>query len=85
MTNTNIYLCNNGECRAKEFIEDNYRKINNDGTVHYVEFIEGYPSIKLDKSAFYVFELLERSVVYLTNESDELLIDEFNNYLTTIV
>ena len=85
MTNTNIYLCTNGECRANEFVEDNHCSFNNDGTVHYFEFIEGYPSIKLDKSSFYVYELLEHSVVYLTNEYDELLIDESDNYLTAIV
>lgn len=82
---TSVYLYINGECKAGEFIEEDYCGFNSDGTVHYVEFIEGSSSIKLDKSAFYVSELLERVVVYLTNESDELLTDESDGYLTAVV
>lgn len=80
-----IFLYVNGECKAGEFIEDDCYSFNNDGTIHYVEFIEGGKSIKLDKTAFYASELLERVVVYLTNESDELLTDESDNDLTAIV
>lgn len=85
MANTSIYLYTNGDCKAEEFIEENCRKFNNDGTVHYFEFIEGNPSIKLDKNALYVSELLERVVAYLTDESDILLTDELDNHLTAIV
>ena len=81
----NISLYANGECKAGEFIEDDYCSFNNDGTVHYVQFIEGSKSIKLDKTAFYASELLERIVVYLTDESDVLLTDESDNCLTSIV
>lgn len=85
MANNSIYLCKNGECRAVEFIEENCRSFNNDGTVHYFEFIEGNPSIKLNKLAFYAYELLERDVIRLTDELDVPLTDESNNYLTAIV
>lgn len=85
MKPTSICLYTNGECRANEFLEeDNYRFVN-DGTVHYVQFIEGSTSIKLDKDAFYAMELLERSIFNLTDESDVLLIDELGNYLTAII
>ena len=82
---TDIYLYHNGECKAGEFIEDDSMSFNNDGTVHYVQFIEGNPSIELDSTAFYVSELLERVVMHLTDESDVYLTDEFENYLTTII
>lgn len=82
---TDIYLYFNGECKAGEFIEDDYMSFNNDGTVHYVEFIEGNSSIGLDSTAFYVAELLERVVAYLTDESDIYLTDELGNDLTTII
>lgn len=85
MANTSIYLYANGECRAEEFIEDDCRSFNNDGTVHYFEFIEGSLSIKFEKDAFYASELVERVVVNLTNELDELLTDESDNYLSAIV
>lgn len=81
---TNIYLYTNGECKAEEFIEDDYCALHNDGTVHYFQFVEGCPSISLDHTAFYVSELLERTIVRLTDESDICLVDEYNNYLTTI-
>jgi uncharacterized repeat protein (TIGR02543 family) len=81
---TEICLYSNGVCKAGEFIEDEYTGFNNDGTVHYVEFIEGASGIKLDTNAFYVKELLERIVVHLTDESDAYLTDEFGNRLTTI-
>ena len=57
---TNIYLYNNGCCKASEFIEDDYCGFYNDGTVRYTQFIEGNPSIYVDSTAFYVTELLER-------------------------
>lgn len=82
---TSIYLYTNGECKAGEFIEDDYFYFKNDGTVHYAEFIEGNPSIKLSPTAFYVSELLERVVEYLTDESDAYLMDESDNYLTAII
>lgn len=80
-----IYLYITGECKAREFIEDDSMSFNNDGTVHYVQFIEGSSSIGLDLTAFYAKEFLERIVVYLTDESDVLLVDESGNYLTTII
>ena len=82
---TSIYLYNNGDCKAGEFIEDEFTGFHNDGTVHYVEFIEGSPSIKFDNTAFYASELLERISVYLTDESDAYLTDELENYLTAII
>ena len=81
----NIFLYANGECKAGEFIEDDYFGFDNDGTVHYIQFIEGSPTIKLDSTAFYATEFLERVVVYLTDELDVNLIDESGNYLTTII
>ena len=78
----NISLYGTGECKAGEFIEDDYCRFNNDGTVHYVRFIESGTSIYLDKTAFYAKELLERVVVNLTDESDICLTDESGNYLT---
>lgn len=85
MKTTSICLYANGECRATEFLENNYCHFNNDGTVHYVQFIEGDTSIKLDKAAFYAMELIERSIFNLTDESDVLLKDELGNYLTAII
>ena len=82
---TDICLYVNGVCKASEFIEDDCRSFNNDGTVHYIEFIEGASSIGLNSTAFYAKELLERIVVRLTDETGEYLIDESGNYLTTIV
>lgn len=82
---TNILLYANGECKAGEFIEGEHCSFNNDGTVHYVQFIEGKSSIYLNSTAFYVRELLERTTVYLTNELDEYLVDESGNYLTAII
>ena len=82
---TDIYLYYDGECKAGEFIEDDSMSFNNDGTVHYVQFIEGNSSISLDSTAFYVAELLERVVMRLTDESDVYLVDESGNYLTTII
>lgn len=80
-----IYLYYNGECKAGEFIEDDSMSFNNDGTVHYVQFIEGNSCIGLDRTAFYVAELLERVFVRLTDESDNYLTDESGNYLTSII
>lgn len=85
METTSICLYANGECRATEFSENNYCRFNNDGTVHYVQFIEGSTSIKLDKAAFYAMEFIERSIFNLTDESDVLLKDELGNYLTAII
>lgn len=82
---TNISLYATGECKASEFIEDDSFCFNNDGTVHYVQFIEGNPSIMFGSDALYVSELLERVVVYLTDELDANLIDESGNYLTAII
>lgn len=82
---TEICLYSNGVCKASEFIEDDYTSFNNDGTVHYIEFIEGSSSIGLDSNAFYAKELLERIVVHLIDESGVYLTDESGNYLTTIV
>lgn len=59
---TNIYLYNNGCCKASEFIESDYYGFYNDGTVRYAQFIEGSPSIYFDSTAFYATELLERSI-----------------------
>lgn len=85
MKTTSICLYANGECKANEFLENDYCRFINDGTVHYVQFIEGDTSIKLDKDAFYAMELIERSIFNLTDESDVLLIDELGNYLTAII
>ena len=82
---TDIYLYYRGECKAGEFIEDDSMSFNKDGTVHYVQFVEGNPSISMNRNAFYVLELLERGVAYLTDESDIYLTDEYGNRLTTIV
>lgn len=82
---TDIYLYYNGECKAGEFIEDDSTSFNNDGTVHYVQFIEGASAIGLNSTAFYVSELLERVTTYLTDELDVYLVDESENYLTTII
>lgn len=85
MKTTSICLYANGECKATEFLENDYRRFDNDGTVHYVQFIEGDISIKLDKAAFYATELIERSIFNLTDESYVPLKDELGNYLTTII
>lgn len=82
---TNIILYKNGECKAGEFIEDDNRKFNCDGTVHYFEFVEGAYPMQFEYEGFYVLELLERSVVNLTDESDAYLTDELGNYLTAII
>lgn len=82
---TSIILYTNGECKSEEFIEDNYCAFKNDGTIHYVEFIEGDTPICLKKDGLYTFELLERSLVCLTNEYDLALTDEFGNCLTAII
>jgi uncharacterized repeat protein (TIGR02543 family) len=82
---TDIYLYYNGECKAGEFIEDDSYGFYNNGTVHYTQFIEGNSSISLNQNAFYVAELLERVVAYLTDESDVYLVDESGNYLTTVI
>ena len=81
----NIHLYHSGECKAGEFIEDDSMSFNNDGTVHYVQFIEGASSLELSPIAFYVAELLERGTVYLTDESDVYLTDEYGNRLTAII
>ena len=80
-----IYLYFGGDCKAAEFIEDNVCSFNNNGTVHYIEFIEGNSSISFDSTAFYVKELLERVVVHLTDESDIYLTDELDNDLIAII
>lgn len=82
---TDIYLYYNGECKAAEFIEDDCCSFNNDGTVHYVQFIEGSPTLALNSTGFYVAELLERIIMNLTDESDMYLVDESDNYLTAII
>lgn len=82
---TDIYLYFNGECKAGEFIEDDSIKFSNDGTVHYIEFIEGNASIKLSPTALYASEFLERIVAYLMDESDVYLTDESGDCLTTII
>lgn len=80
-----IYLYTTGECRANEFIEGSLMRLNNDGAVYYVEFIEGADSIYINNTAFYAAELLERVITYLTDESDVYLIDESGNYLTSFI
>lgn len=85
METTSICLYANGELKAAEFIEDDYYRFNNDGAIHYIQFIEGSTSIKLDPAAFYAMEIIERSIVNLTNESDVRLTDESGNYLTAII
>lgn len=80
-----IILYLNGNCKAGEFIEEDYCSFNNDGTIHYVQFIEGNPSISFNSTAFYAKEFLERVVAYLTDESDVYLTDENDNRLTTII
>lgn len=82
---TDIYLYFDGDCKVGEFIEDDCMSLNNDGTIHYTQFIEGNQSISLNHTAFYVKELLERVVAYLTDESDTYLTDESGNSLTSIV
>ena len=85
MKTTSICLYANGECKANEFLENDYCRFVNDGTVHYVQFIEGSPMIKLNSNAFYAAEFLERTTMYLTDESDSHLTDELGNYLTAII
>lgn len=80
-----IYLYKTGICKANEFIEDGFYMLKNDGTVHYGQFIEGDSSIRLDKHNFYATEFLERIVVYLTDETDAYLVDEFGDSLTTTI
>lgn len=82
---SDIYLYYNGNCKAEEFIEDDSASFNNDGTIHYVQFVEGNPFIELDQTAFYVAELLERTIVSLIDEYENYLVDESGNYLTTII
>lgn len=82
---TNIYLYANGCCKAGEFIEGDYCGFNKDGTVRYIQFIEGSPSIYFNSTAFYATELLERVAVYLTDERDNYLTDESGNNLTMII
>lgn len=82
---TSICLCTNGECRAIEFVEEDKLCFNNDGSVHYVQFIEGDSSIRMDATAFYAKELLERFIIYLTDESDVYLVDELGNRLTALI
>lgn len=82
---TDICLYVTGECKAAEFIEDDSCSFNSDGTVHYIQFIEGNQSIGLNSTAFYAKELLERIFVYLTDELDVYLTDESGNDLTTIL
>ena len=81
----NIYLYTNGDCKAGEFIEDDCFSFNSDGTVHYVQFIEGSPSVYMNSTAFYASELLERVVAHLTDESGVYLTDEYGNYLTAVI
>lgn len=64
---TTIYLYANGECRAGEFIEDDYPRFSDDGTVHYFQFVES----------------LIGNIVNLVDESDNHLTDEFGNNLIT--
>lgn len=82
---TSIYLFSNGECKAEEFIEDNFLTFNDDGTVHYTQFVEGSPTICASPNAFYVNELIENIFAYLVDEYDAFLLDESGNYLTAIV
>lgn len=82
---TDIRLYFDGKCKAGEFIEDDSMSFNNDGTLHYIQFIEGNSAIKLSPTAFYASELLERVIAYLTDELDAYLIDENGNRLTTII
>lgn len=82
---TSIYLYADGTCRAGEFIEDELFILNGDGTVHYVQFVEGNNSINFTPTAFYAAEFLEREVMYLTDELDVYLTDESENRLITII
>jgi hypothetical protein len=82
---TSIALYYNGTCKANEFIEDDSFSFNSDGTIHYIQFVEGSLSINFDHTAFYAAELSERFIVYLTNESDEQLVDESGNYLVALI
>lgn len=82
---TSIYLYTDGRCRAGEFIEDDYYCFKNDGTVHYSQFIESDSSMQFSSTAFYATEFLERVVMYLTDETDIYLTDEFGNRLTAII
>lgn len=84
---TNIFIYPNGEWKSREFIEDSKDlSLNfvNDGTVRFIEFIES-DEMYLNSSALYATELLERPVVFLTDESDIYLTDEFENDLTTLI
>lgn len=82
---TSIYLYANGTCKASEFIEGDAFSFNNDGTVSYIQFIEGNPSIQFSYDGFYALEFLERVVMHLIDESDAYLTDESGNYLTSII
>ena len=84
METTNVRLYIDGKCNAVEFIEEDRLCLNNDGTVHYIQFIED-TSIKFVPNAFYAAEFIEQFIVYLTDESDVLLTDESGNYLTAMI
>ena len=82
-----IYIYANGGWKSREFVEDDNclnLKFVDDGTVHYVEFIEN-SSMHLNSSELCVTELIERTIVHLTDESDIDLIDESENYLTALI
>lgn len=85
MAVASIYLFSDGKCNAVEFIEDDCLSFNNDGTVHYVCFIEGNQSIQLSPASFSAAELLERIPYYLVDELDAYLLDESGNYLIAII
>ena len=82
---SSILLYKTGECKSEEFIEDDSFYIGKDGTIHYASFVEGESSIYLDKNAIYAKEFIERMLAYLTDESDDILVDESGNYLIAIV
>lgn len=82
---TDIYLYYDGKCKAAEFIEEDNCSFNNDGTIHYVQFIEGNTALALSSTGFYVTELLERTIMNLTDELDMYLVDESGNYLTATI
>lgn len=85
MATSSICLFANGDCKANEFIEDNKFSLNNDGTIHYIKFIENNESIQFSPDALYVDELLERIIMHLTDENDVSLVDEFGNCLTILI
>ena len=82
---SSVFLFKTGECKSEEFIEYDSFYIGRDGTIHYANFIEGDYSVRFKSDAIYATEFIEKTIVYLMNESDSLLTDESGNCLISVV